>query len=248
MKHNMFIGSGSGKLGNTVEYVRGGKQMSRVYQPIVANPNTPRQQLSRAKMRRCSVISRGLTRVLNFSLGAYADSRVSPRNIFSKMSIPVSAGVFTGVDVAHLDVDWEHVQLTKGILGDTPISFGECDFTAPKRVVYDIQSIAQDWNVNHTPEGDERQVVLAVVVYNTSKDMAYMDFQVLYNKTTHQWDTSLTEVKIDVPGTWQGDYVECYAFCKQIPDALNGFPMDTLPYRIPGECTKTVYCGTGTIA
>lgn len=248
MKHNVIIGSGSGKLGNLVGYVRGGKQMTRVYQPIVANPNTARQQLSRAKMRRCSVISRGLTRVLNFSLGAYADSRVSPRNIFSKISIPVSAGVFTGVDAAHLNVNWEEVQLTKGILGEHPISFGECSFSTPYRVVFDIESISQDWNVNHTPEGDERQVVCAIVVYNTSKDMAYMDFQVIYNKTTHQWDTSLTEMKIDLPHNWQGDYVECYSFCKQIPDALNGFPMGNLPYRIPGECTKTAYCGTGTIA
>lgn len=248
MKHNQFIGSGSGKLGNLVGYVRGGKQMTRVYQPIVANPNTPRQQLSREKMKLCSELSRGLARVLNFSLGHYANSRVSPRNVFSKMSIPVSAGVFTGADRSHVTTDYEAVKLTKGILGDTPISFGETSFSTPKRVVVPIENFSEDWNVNHTPDGDERSVIFALVVLNTVQMKAEMDTQVLYNKTTHAWWSGVNEVKIDVPTSWQGDYVEVYAFAKQIPDALNGYPFNDEPYRIPGECTETVYLGTGTIA
>lgn len=45
-----LIGSLRGKLGNAVFYVTNGVQVSRVYQPIVANPNTPMQIAQRAKM------------------------------------------------------------------------------------------------------------------------------------------------------------------------------------------------------
>ena len=45
-----LIGSLHGKLGNAVFYVSNGVQVSRVYQPIVANPNTPLQIAQRAKM------------------------------------------------------------------------------------------------------------------------------------------------------------------------------------------------------
>ena len=45
-----LIGSLRGKLGNAVFYVSNGVQVSRVYQPVVANPNTPLQVAQRAKM------------------------------------------------------------------------------------------------------------------------------------------------------------------------------------------------------
>ena len=45
-----LIGSLRGKLGNAVFYVTNGVQVSRVYQPVVANPNSPLQIAQRAKM------------------------------------------------------------------------------------------------------------------------------------------------------------------------------------------------------
>lgn len=45
-----LIGSLRGKLGNTVFYVTNGVQVTRVYQPVVANPNTSLQIAQRAKM------------------------------------------------------------------------------------------------------------------------------------------------------------------------------------------------------
>lgn len=45
-----LIGSLQGKLGNAVFYVSNGVQVSRVYQPVVANPNTSLQIAQRAKM------------------------------------------------------------------------------------------------------------------------------------------------------------------------------------------------------
>lgn len=45
-----LIGGLRGKLGNAVFYVSNGVQVSRVYQPVVANPNTQLQIAQRAKM------------------------------------------------------------------------------------------------------------------------------------------------------------------------------------------------------
>lgn len=45
-----LIGSLRGKLGNAVFYVSNGVQTARVYQPVVANPNTQLQIAQRAKM------------------------------------------------------------------------------------------------------------------------------------------------------------------------------------------------------
>lgn len=48
-KGNMFIGNGSGKVGNLVVATRAGEQITRVYQPRVANPKSYQQMLQRAK-------------------------------------------------------------------------------------------------------------------------------------------------------------------------------------------------------
>lgn len=45
----MFIGNGSGKVGNLVVATRAGEQITRVYQPRVANPKSYQQMLQRAK-------------------------------------------------------------------------------------------------------------------------------------------------------------------------------------------------------
>ena len=45
----MFIGNGSGKVGNLVVATRAGEQITRVYQPRVANPKSYAQMLQRAK-------------------------------------------------------------------------------------------------------------------------------------------------------------------------------------------------------
>lgn len=48
-KGNMFIGNGSGKVGNLVVSTRAGEQITRVYQPRVSNPKSYSQMLQRAK-------------------------------------------------------------------------------------------------------------------------------------------------------------------------------------------------------
>lgn len=248
MKNNFIIGRTSGKLGDLVGYVRGGKQFARVYVPHITNPNTERQQVSRKKMAVVSDLGRALSRVLAIGYGADANSRVSPRNIFSQVTIPVDKNVIKGDTVATVQVDFEKVQVSNGKIPVRGVLFGETDFSTPLKVIAPFDSINQSYEVNHTSGGELQSVAVFLVVYNKTLGVATMASKILYDKPTNQWLAADGNIEVTVPSVWQGSFVEVYAFCKQLPDALNGVPVATMPYRIPGNCSTTDYLGNGRIA
>lgn len=251
MKHNAFIGSGSGKVGNLVAYVRGGVQLTRVYQPIVANPDTTRQQVSRAKLKLSSELGRGLAGILRVGFGEKSNSLVSPRNLFSAATIPVDKGVIVGTTPQTVAVQYEALQLSDGTQPGYLYGPGEADFTTPLQVSIPLDILYDDYNSNHTSDGEERSVALYVVAYNKSKGLSTYMSAIVYDKSTGKWNSAYAEGQnavLTVPEAWQGDYVEVYMFSKLLPDALNGVPVATEPYRIPGPSTVTMYCGNGRIA
>lgn len=248
MKNNFIIGRTSGKLGDLVGYVRGGKQFARVYVPHITNPNTERQQVSRKKMAVVSDLGRALSRVLAVGYGADANSRVSPRNIFSRETIPADKEVITGSTVATVAVDYEKVQISNGKVPVRGVAFGETDYSTPLKVIVPFDSVYQSYDLNHTSGGELQSVAVFIVVYNKTLGVSTMASKILYDKTTNTWLGDSDNVEVTVQGDWQGSFVEVYAFCKQLPDALNGVPVATMPYRIPGNCTTTEYLGNGRIA
>lgn len=248
MKNNFIIGRTSGKLGDLVGYVRGGKQFARVYVPHITNPNTERQQVSRKKMAVVSDLGRALARALAIGYGADANSRVSPRNIFSRETIPAGKEVITGTTVATVEVDYEKVQISNGKIPVRGVAFGETDFSTPLKVIAPFDTVYQSYDVNHTSAGELQSVAVFVVVYNKTLNVSTMASKILYDKTTNTWLDDGQNVEVVLQGDWQGSFVEVYAFCKQLPDALNGVPIATMPYRIPGNCTLTDYLGAGRIA
>lgn len=70
----------TGKLGAAVYAVRNGEQISRQYQPIVANPQTAGQIAARAKLKMLSQLSAVMADVLGFK----KNGSVSARNMFVK--------------------------------------------------------------------------------------------------------------------------------------------------------------------
>lgn len=248
MKNNFIIGRTSGKLGDLVGYVRGGKQFARVYVPHIANPNTERQQVSRKKMAVVSDLGRGLGRVLAVGYGADANSRVSPRNIFSRETIPAGKGIIKGSTPATVEVDYEKVQVSNGKIPVQGVAYGDVDVTTPLKVIVPFDAVYQTYDLNHTSGGELQSVAVFVVVYSKTLGVSAMASKILYDKTTNTWLDANSDIQVVLPGEWQGSFVEVYAFCKQLPDALNGVPVETMPYRIPGNCTPTVYLGNGRIA
>ena len=101
-KGNMFIGNGSGKVGNLVVATRAGEQITRVYQPRVANPKTYSQMLQRAKF--ANAIKFYKKAVQNFFKFAFEDKKKaeSDYNAFMRHNVMNSALLIKGnVDDAY---------------------------------------------------------------------------------------------------------------------------------------------------
>lgn len=98
----------TGKLAGTVLAVRNGEQIARKYQPIVANPSTPAQVESRAKLKLLSQLSAVLGNIIAIPrVGA-----VSSRNMFTKVNYPLLT--YTN-DQA--DVNLNNIQITNSVVG-----------------------------------------------------------------------------------------------------------------------------------
>lgn len=90
-KGNMFIGNGSGKVGNLVVSTRAGEQVTRVYQPRVANPKSYSQMLQRSKF--ANAVKFYKKAVQNFFKFAFEDKRKteSDYNAFMRHNVMNSA-------------------------------------------------------------------------------------------------------------------------------------------------------------
>ena len=101
-KGNMFIGNGSGKVGNLVVATRAGEQITRVYQPRVANPKSYQQMLQRAKF--ANAVKFYKKAVQNFFKFAFEDKKKSESdyNAFMRHNIMNSTLLVKGnVDDAY---------------------------------------------------------------------------------------------------------------------------------------------------
>ena len=101
-KGNMFIGNGSGKVGNLVVATRAGEQITRVYQPRVANPKSYQQMLQRAKF--ANAVKFYKKAVQNFFKFAFEDKKKaeSDYNAFMRHNVMNSTLLIKGnVDDAY---------------------------------------------------------------------------------------------------------------------------------------------------
>ena len=90
-KGNMFIGNGRGKVGNLVVSTRAGEQITRVYQPRVANPKSFMQMLQRARF--ANAVKFYKKAVQNFFKFAFEDKKKteSDYNAFMRHNVMNSA-------------------------------------------------------------------------------------------------------------------------------------------------------------
>ena len=98
----MFIGNGSGKVGNLVVATRAGEQITRVYQPRVANPRSYSQMIQRAKF--ANAVKFYKKAVQNFFKFAFEDKKKgeSDYNAFMRHNVMNSTLLIKGnVDDAY---------------------------------------------------------------------------------------------------------------------------------------------------
>lgn len=247
MKHNVLAYNGKGKIGNMVGYSRAGVQMFRAWQPVVANPQTPRQVLSRAKLALASELSRGLANVLRSSYGDMANARVSARNLFTKQVIPVANGIITGTLPSALTVDYTKLPVAVGSLPQP--SFDDPDFEDPITVKTTVTRADKDAAIHTDASGQDCAAAIVLVVYNKYFGESIMYSKQIYSETGWENDYSGNmQLSVTVSDRWQGTAVEVYGYLKQYPFGLNGIPTGTEPVRIPGRTSNSVYIGGGNIA
>lgn len=230
-----LIGGLTGKLGNTVNSVRRGVQISRVYQPIVANPKTKRQEMSRAKLALATATIKPLRLFVRAGW-----QRHRPTYEFQKavgMMIPVNSGVIDGQTIPALTVDLGGLAgvLSANDMGsissNTPTAVDEGEV----RVTITIPaSMALDEG------GNPIEVGAVMAVYCPDMDDAVIMYQAAADGEV--------EAVIQVPTVWSGLQCHVYAFAKQIPTAVNGVTTTSQPWMYPAPTSMCNYCGNVTIA
>lgn len=99
----------TGKLAGSVFAIRNGETIERAYQPIVANPNTPAQIATRAKLKLLSQLSAVMADVIAIPRQGSASSR----NMFTKKNYQ-NIAYDSGAQQA--TVTLTSIQLTNGVL------------------------------------------------------------------------------------------------------------------------------------
>lgn len=231
-----LVGSGHGKLGNTVMTVRRGIQIARVYQPVVANPKSARQQMSRAKMG----LAVATLRPFIYSLRA-GWNKVAPGYEFQK-----AIGVAIPVDNGVIDVVSDELTINEGELRAClsapmlePIDADSLNFEQASQVGLRV----------HAPEsafidekGNPINAGAVVVVWNKDSKTVVTAMQVI------SYSAQGSPVTVTLPARWSGMNVHVYAFVKQIPEGINGIDTDTLPWRFPARTSAAVYVGQGQVS
>ena len=108
-----LFGSMTGKLADVVMAVRNGEQVARKYQPIVANPSTPAQVETRAKLKLMSQLSAVMAPVIAMR----REGSKSSRNLF----VQANYGALTYAS-NQADIVLANVKLTKSVVGLPSIS------------------------------------------------------------------------------------------------------------------------------
>lgn len=110
----------TGKLAGSVFAIRNGETIERAYQPIVANPSTPSQVASRAKLKLLSQMSA----VVGPYVAIPRQGAISPRNLFTKKNYPLAS--FANNEAS---ISLANIQLTSSVVGMVPITVSRANST-----------------------------------------------------------------------------------------------------------------------
>lgn len=162
----------TGKLGAAVYAVRNGEQISRQYQPVVANPSTPAQVRARAKLKLLSQMSAIMAPVIAIP----RRGAVTSRNLFLKRNY-----AFATYTDNHADVTLQSVQLTESV-----IALG--DFQTVRR---DTNTIIANLNPS-TVEGAIDRVVYALFAKMSDQSLEFAGSAVVSEPgSRNTWEANL---------------------------------------------------------
>lgn len=234
MKLHGFVGGGTGKLGNSVFSQNAGRTIVRQYNPEVKNPNTARQQNSRARFTLAGDIAKQFAQAL--AIGRPRVGALTSRNQFTKDIIPVSAGVINMVSEV-LTPDYSKLPISKGGMPKINITGASLGVG--------LQGIEVTYDENYNPIAAgyvppmEGKWGLVLVALNVKTGDCYIK---------QYADTSTGDGAIVVPTAVAGDKYHVYGFVKWIPASHNDVHTEEMPWRYPSDQSDVVYVGEITAA
>lgn len=229
MKAAGIIGTGTGKLGASVWVVRAGSNLVRAYQPVVFNPRTARQELTRTRLGFCSAIAKSVAGVL--AVGMPTRGLRSPRNTFVKEIIPIDKGVIN-TQLGTLVCDYRKLILSKGGMPKPSVARLATNDTAGEVHISLGVSYAEIVGENYHRKAGQPGLVLVLI--NPRLGESNM------KQVTAVED--LDQV-IPYPAGWSGMEVQVYIFGKWVLESGTTIAAGTTPWRYPSDQSDTVYCG-----
>lgn len=179
-----LFGKINGKIGGVVFSTSGGIQISREYNPNVANPNTQAQVNQRARMKLMSQLSATLAPVITMQKMGL----VSARNQFTKRNFGYSY-----VSNGEAQVSYENLQLTQGNAALPRIVFGgsQPNFYLELETSADTSVSRVVWIVYRKTAEGKLQLMYSAIEENAGED----------GKFKHM-----------LPSTWGDDNYVFYAY------------------------------------
>lgn len=201
-KGNMFIGNGSGKVGNLVVATRAGEQITRVYQPRVANPKSYQQMLQRAKF--ANAVKFYKKAVQNFFKFAFEDKKKaeSDYNAFMRHNVMNSTLLIKGnVDDAYFPALGRWV-MSSGSLPNA-FSIEKSDDTGFAFVNDAIKANATIGDISSALLGQGFHTGDIVTFVLITSPVTYLDFDLtnLYDSGLHQPEWLIVQFAIDTNDT-----------------------------------------------
>lgn len=201
-KGNMFIGNGSGKVGNLVVATRAGEQITRVYQPRVANPKSYQQMLQRAKF--ANAVKFYKKAVQNFFKFAFEDKKKaeSDYNAFMRHNIMNSTLLVKGnVDDGYFPAlgRW---QMSSGSLPNA-FRIKNAEGSGFSFVNDGMQADATIGDISSTLIGQGYHTGDIVTFVLITSPVTYLDFDLtnLYDSGLHQPEWLIVQFAIDASDT-----------------------------------------------
>lgn len=232
-----LIGSLKGKVGNTVFATRRGIQIARVYQPVVANPKSSRQALSRAKFALATETLRPFALFLRAGLQLVRPTYEFQRGISGM--VPVDAAIINGATPATLQVDEQEMAKVFSAPLLSPFVAG-----SPSSESEGVIKVAVTIPASDFLESDGSAIGCGMVFAVHADDLGDV---IVFHEKEFTPDVS-KDCTLAVPAPWSGLNVKVYAFAKQIPTASNGFPSEELPWMYPAKTSRCKYIGQVDVA
>lgn len=232
-----LIGSLKGKVGNTVFATRRGIQIARVYQPVVANPKSSRQALSRAKFALATETLRPFALFLRAGLQMVRPTYEFQRGIAGM--VPIDAAIITGTTPATLQVDETEMAKVFSAPLLSPFQAGSPSSEVEGRISVEVTIPGSDFL-----ESDGSAIDCGMVFALHAGDV---DDVIVVHEKEFTPDTAKT-CNLSVPTNWSGLNVKVYAFAKQIPIAENGIPSTDLPWMYPAKTSRCMFVGSVDVA